>query len=166
MSDFVWEWPVTRDAWSVDQRFDAKGTHGCKFITNTIMITRTTEREFTCGCSFTINVNSDLNEYTIGQLRGTAKQQLGGAVHETTIGKVSKTASTTTNFGNKKSSSTSSRQSTAPQQTPPTLASAVLFSKYIFFYSVLCKDIHFFCTHFVALFNRYQVMITQILQKI
>ena len=138
MSEFVWDWP---DGWQVGQSVDAQGTRGGKFITKTI--TRTTERAFTCGCSFTIKVHCDLNKYTIGQLRGTVKEHLGGAVNEKTMGKMSKSASTATNFGNKKSSSMSEQPSTAQQEALSTLSYAVPLYIHIFLYSVSCKDIHF-----------------------
>ena len=138
MSDFVWEWPVTWDAWPVGQSFDAQAARGDKYVRDTI--TRTTERKFTCGCSFVITVHSDFNSYTIGQLRGTAKQHLRGDVHEKTMAKMSKSVSKTAS----KSSSMSQQPSTAPQQALSTLSSAVPLYIHIFFYYVSCKDIHFF----------------------
>ena len=138
MSEFVWDWPDTWNGWQVGQSCNAQRTRGDKFITS--KITCTTERAFTWDRSFIINVHSDFNKHTIGQLQGTAKQHLGGAVHELTMAKMVKSVSTATNVPNNKSSPMSAQPSTAPQQTLSTLAYAV---PYIFFYCVSCKDILF-----------------------
>ena len=129
MSEFVWDWPEKSDGWQVGQIADAQRTSGGKFITDTI--TSTTERAFTCGCSVFIlsSIRIQLVKYEV-QSNNTLVVQYMQQQQQQML--------QITKHHNVRASST------AQQQALSTHLSAVPLYNYIFFYSVLCKDIHFF----------------------
>ena len=91
MSDFVWDLPSTWDGWQVVLLFDSQGICEPKFIRQNHSYHRSSIRMWLHIQSIII-----INSYTIGQLQGTAKGHLGGALQETNIATMSKSVQSLT----------------------------------------------------------------------
>ena len=119
MSDFVWDSPSTWNGLQVDLNFDSQGISERKFIRQNHSYHRSSIHMWLHIQSIIV-----INSFSIGQLRGTAKSHLGGALHETNIATVSKSV----------------QLSTAPQQA----LSTVPLYNYVFCYFCFCARISLF----------------------